>query len=265
MLALKCGHCGYTEAIASSADEVVEHPFEDYKEGPTGWGTALKRFDCQQCGARTSVETHITAFVCAFCGSNHVVPQSQTEALHKPESILPFAVNQRQCLEEFRRWVNGLWFRPNALKEQATPDKLQGVYMPFWPAWLSSNGLGPTEIGILLSITTWTRVIAAPLVAQAADRLGRRKPFMIGLAFMTLASFSLYTQASNFFSFAVISFLLVVPLLLWHGRYLALLSALPLIALLLLNFLDGEWSDLEWQKSEDGPPLVEDLPPSCRP
>jgi predicted RNA-binding Zn-ribbon protein involved in translation (DUF1610 family) len=132
MLALKCGHCGYTEAIASSADEVVEHPFEDYKEGPTGWGTALKRFDCQQCGARTSVETHITAFLCAFCGSNHVVPQSQTEALHKPESILPFAVNQRQCLEEFRRWVNGLWFRPNALKEQATPDKLQGVYMPFW-------------------------------------------------------------------------------------------------------------------------------------
>ena len=103
--------------------------------------------------------------------------------------------------------------RPISLKARlalfyATTFFVIGVYMPFWPAWLSSNGLGPTEIGILLSITTWTRVIAAPLVAQGADRLGRHKPFMIGLAFMTLVSFSLYTQASNFFSFAVISFLL---------------------------------------------------------
>lgn len=104
------------------------------------------------------------------------------------------------------RWPTSL--RVRLALFYATTFFVIGVYMPFWPAWLSSNGLGPTEIGILLSITTWTRVIAAPLVAQAADRLGRRKPFMIGLAFMTLASFSLYTQASNFFSFAVISFLL---------------------------------------------------------
>ena len=67
----------------------------------------------------------------------------------------------------------------------ATTFFVIGIYMPFWPAWLSSNGLGPTEIGILLSITTWTRVVMGPLVAQAADRLGRRKPFMIGLGFMT--------------------------------------------------------------------------------
>ncbi|HIA03277.1 MAG TPA: hypothetical protein EYN06_09965 [Myxococcales bacterium] len=132
MSALRCTHCGYLEAIASSAEQVVEHPFEDYKDGPKGWGAELKRYDCKQCGARTSIEPHITSFECAFCSSNQVVPQSDTIALHKPESILPFAVNQKQCLEEFRRWVNGLWFRPNALKKQATPDKLRGVYMPFW-------------------------------------------------------------------------------------------------------------------------------------
>ena len=83
-----------------------------------------------------------------------------------------------------------------------------GVYMPFWPSWLSSNGLGPTQIGILLSITTWTRIIISPLVAQVADRLGRHKPLMICLAFMTLVSFSLYTEANTFASFALISFLL---------------------------------------------------------
>ena len=78
----------------------------------------------------------------------------------------------------------------------ATTFFVIGIYMPFWPAWLSNNGLGPTEIGILLSITTWTRVVMAPLVAQAADRLGRRKPFMIGLGFMTLVTFFLFTYSS---------------------------------------------------------------------
>ena len=90
----------------------------------------------------------------------------------------------------------------------ATTFFVIGIYMPFWPAWLSSNGLGPTEIGILLSITTWTRVVMGPLVAQAADRLGRRKPFMIGLGFMTLVTFFLFTYAGSFFEFAAISFLL---------------------------------------------------------
>ena len=90
----------------------------------------------------------------------------------------------------------------------ATTFFVIGVYMPFWPAWLSGKGLGPTEIGILLSITTWTRVIAGPLVAQATDRLGRRKPFLVGLALMTLCSFWLYTQAGNFFTFATVAFLL---------------------------------------------------------
>jgi len=83
-----------------------------------------------------------------------------------------------------------------------------GIYMPFWPAWLKSNGLGATEIGILLSITTWTRVVVAPVVAQSADKLGRRKPFMIGLGFLTLLSFYLFSKSDSFLSFAAVSFLL---------------------------------------------------------
>ncbi len=129
---LKCGYCDYTEAVPQSAEAVEEHAFEDYKAQSTGWDTQLKRYDCQKCGARTEVQPEITSYSCAFCGSNQVVPQEQSTNLHKPESVLPFQVDQKRCIEEFKKWIASLWFRPSALKKQAKHDRLRGVYLPFW-------------------------------------------------------------------------------------------------------------------------------------
>jgi DNA-directed RNA polymerase subunit RPC12/RpoP len=129
---LDCQYCGYSEEIPQSADEVVERGFEDYKADATGWGTELKSWLCDQCGSRTEVEPHVTATSCAFCGSDKVQPQADSPRLHKPESVLPFVVTKEQTLEVFRRWVSKLWFRPSALKKQARPDRLRGVYLPFW-------------------------------------------------------------------------------------------------------------------------------------
>jgi len=44
-----------------------------------------------------------------------------------------------------------------------------GVHVPFWPVWLKSRGLGPGEIGLILSISTWIRALAPPFMAQFAD------------------------------------------------------------------------------------------------
>ena len=131
---LLCEYCGNVEEIPRSRDAVVEHAFEAYMPDATnsGYGRELKRYACQQCGAQTEVEPHISSFSCAFCGSNQVLPQEQSTTLHKPESLLPFLVDQKQCLDAFRAWVKSLWFRPNALKAQARPEQLKGVYIPFW-------------------------------------------------------------------------------------------------------------------------------------
>ena len=51
---------------------------------------------------------------------------------------------------------------------------VMGVYLPFWPVWLEARGVGPGEIGLLLAITTWTKVFASPAMAQIADRLGEQ-------------------------------------------------------------------------------------------
>ena len=60
-----------------------------------------------------------------------------------------------------------------------------GVHVPFWPVWLKSRGLGPGEIGLILSISTWIRALAPPFMAQFADRGGERKRLMVVLTTLT--------------------------------------------------------------------------------
>ena len=83
-----------------------------------------------------------------------------------------------------------------------------GVYTPFWPKWLSGNGLETSEIGILLAVNTWTRIAAGPAVAQLADRCGNLKFIMIALSMMTFVSFALYSLTSNYVWLLMVAFLL---------------------------------------------------------
>jgi hypothetical protein len=144
---LTCGYCGYTEAVPKTKAEVVEHPFEDYKPDSTGWDTAMKAWECGQCGARTEREPHVTASTCVFCGSNQIQPLAETTALHKPESLLPFKVNKEQVVDLFKKWVKGLWFRPDALKHEARPDGVNGVYTPFWAYDTMTHSFWQAEAG----------------------------------------------------------------------------------------------------------------------
>lgn len=132
--ALHCEHCDFTEPIPKSSEEVREHSFEARPpdSAMTGYGTDHRRLECKHCGAKTEVEPHIVSYRCAFCASNHVVPQEESLAVQRPESVLPFRFEQQQCIDAFRAWLKALWFRPNSLKKLAQSGEIQGVYLPFW-------------------------------------------------------------------------------------------------------------------------------------
>ena len=51
-----------------------------------------------------------------------------------------------------------------------------GVYLPYWPVWLADRGMSSAQIGILLAMAPWTRVIASPVAGRWADRSGRVDP-----------------------------------------------------------------------------------------
>ncbi len=80
-----------------------------------------------------------------------------------------------------------------------------GIQMPFWPVWLESRGFGATEIGILLAVGTGGRIIASPLIAKLADRLGERRRPMIALTVGALAVFCLFALTGGFWSVLVVT------------------------------------------------------------
>ena len=80
-----------------------------------------------------------------------------------------------------------------------------GIYMPFWPVWLESRGMGPVEIGLLFAIGRFARVISSPLIAYGADRLGTRRVPLLLLTGCTTAIFFLYHNCESVWQFAAVA------------------------------------------------------------
>ncbi|MFQ5775647.1 MAG: 3-phenylpropionate MFS transporter [Kiloniellaceae bacterium] len=73
-----------------------------------------------------------------------------------------------------------------------------GVYLPFWPLWLAHRGLGAGEIGLLLALASWIKVLSNPAIAQVADRSGRAKAVLVAAAALTLVAFAGFFAARGF-------------------------------------------------------------------
>jgi hypothetical protein len=148
-----CDFCGYIAPVSEAGsmtevhtqtqiDEAVVEAVEehDLSEGlkaagqEEGWGTETRTFKCNSCNASITVEPNEAATVCPFCGSSHVLAQEGSSHVLKPESVLPFEVDQGTAVGKFRTWLGRGWFRPNEVKRIArtAEARLQGVYLPFW-------------------------------------------------------------------------------------------------------------------------------------
>ena len=55
-----------------------------------------------------------------------------------------------------------------------------GALSPFLPAFLETRGLGPSEIGTLLSAAMLVRLASGPVVGRLADRHGAVRAFLAG-------------------------------------------------------------------------------------
>ena len=80
-----------------------------------------------------------------------------------------------------------------------------GILVPFWPVWLRDRGMGPAEIGLLLSAASWVRALSNPLIAQAADRRGDRRGMIVGLSFAALAAYAAFAPAQGFWALLAVT------------------------------------------------------------
>jgi len=144
--ALACDHCGTTRAVERLEDEIQEYALADIEQHATGLGLEVRATRCENCGAQVAFEEVRTADVCVFCGSANVLAQSANRHTIRPESVIPLDVGQAAVEANFKRWLKGLWFRPNALKRVMAVDAV-GIYLPAWTfdanvhsAWTADSG-----------------------------------------------------------------------------------------------------------------------------
>jgi PPP family 3-phenylpropionic acid transporter len=74
----------------------------------------------------------------------------------------------------------------------ATVFMPNGFYLPYFPLWLRESGFGPEEIGVLLALPMFVRVVTGPTISALADRAPDRVPVLMLLALCSAAAASGY-------------------------------------------------------------------------
>ena len=131
---LTCDYCGKENQIEDRLDEIKEY---DFHQALTELANAkpaaeIVQIHCEACGAGFKFVDNVHAGECPFCGTA-VVANTEAARPITPKSLLPFKINEQQAMQQFRRWLKGLWFAPNKVKKYTDDDaKLKGVYIPYW-------------------------------------------------------------------------------------------------------------------------------------
>src|SRR5688500_13433462 len=116
--ALRCEYCGFQKTIAPRPERIEERPVDVALRAPRdlGWGAERKVIACKRCGAHTTLDPHVAATSCAFCGTSAVVESPPDPHVVRPEGLLPFRITREVSQQSFRAWLSTLWLRPNDLK-----------------------------------------------------------------------------------------------------------------------------------------------------
>jgi ribosomal protein S27E len=135
--ALVCAYCGTESPYTLKANgEVVEHDLVTaLKAVPLsarGWQGDRRAVRCQHCQAISVFSGAQQGKACDFCGSTALVAFEETGDIIRPETLLPFAVDEPSARERVRKWYGSRWWAPNNLNQKALTDTLHGVYLPYW-------------------------------------------------------------------------------------------------------------------------------------
>ncbi len=132
---LVCQSCGAVEPIDSTNFDVFQgHSYDStvlnlVRDEPLSIHHHVR---CDTCGAGFDFPENLHADECPYCGSNIVVPVKLQRQL-VPDAVIPFEIKEDVANAEFRKWIKGLWFAPNALKKLAlVKHPIDGTYIPYW-------------------------------------------------------------------------------------------------------------------------------------
>jgi ribosomal protein S27AE len=162
---LTCSTCGTVNDLPAASDEARAAAFEelDFREAlrrQEGDEAAIEQqvVSCPQCGAQTIFDPHVVAAHCAFCAGPMVSVTAHASRRIRPRGLVPFALEAKAAQERFRRWIEGRWFAPNALKDTVrSADGVRGVYVPCWTFDAETESDYTGQRGINRTVTVMQR------------------------------------------------------------------------------------------------------------
>ena len=157
--ALRCAFCEHTVEVPRAEGTILERPLSEAGSAARGLGLERRVVRCDTCGATVSLDLSETADICVFCGSPSVLDQEANRNAIRPESVIPLDVGRGFVEVAFGKWIRGLWFRPNALKQLKRFEAV-GVYAPFWTFDCRVHSEWSADAGYYYYVTRtyWTTV-----------------------------------------------------------------------------------------------------------
>lgn len=155
---LRCAYCEKTLIIDQGSAEILEYDLEEgLSQTDQDWGQATQVIKCESCGGQTVLDAHTVSQSCSFCGSAHVMRIDEMAGI-KPESLIPFKIARSKAEALFAKWISRKWLAPRSLRKEYRPERLQGIYVPFWTYDAATYSTYTAEAGTYY-YTTRTRTI----------------------------------------------------------------------------------------------------------
>ncbi|MFK7896659.1 MAG: zinc ribbon domain-containing protein [Myxococcota bacterium] len=135
---LACGFCGTESPYelnrdTGQAEEIdLVSALRELPEEHRGWREQKRTVRCQSCDAVSVFDPERVGKNCEFCGSPSLVDYDEIKAPIRPQSLLPFRVDETKVRESLKSWLKGRWFAPGGLAGDALVDTLRGLYIPYW-------------------------------------------------------------------------------------------------------------------------------------
>ena len=128
---LTCSYCGESVEIVRDKD-VRERDFSEMKNQMPEWSqTQVESYRCKNCGAETIFAKNEIATKCPFCASSVVLDKSEIKTI-KPDTVMPFEVDNETARKALLKWRKKRWLAPNKFRRIIEIDEMRGVYHPTW-------------------------------------------------------------------------------------------------------------------------------------
>ncbi|MCK6566586.1 MAG: hypothetical protein L6Q45_02690 [Anaerolineales bacterium] len=126
---LVCDYCARQNPLGKGGATDAGKDFITAMATMKGHGSPLQEqvFHCNGCGAEFILPPKQITADCAYCGSPHVVSLEKAKDLLAPDSVIPFAFDQKKAVRLLVEWVEG-----NNIKPEKKVEIPRGVYLPLW-------------------------------------------------------------------------------------------------------------------------------------